>query len=326
MTLWISMAAMSVVAIGFAAWPMYRQQQRFTALIAATIVGVAGLSAGLYNYNGSPAISSASAQLAGGDDMISALADKLKTAPDDIDGWLMLGRSYAATGNYTAASDAFEKVMELEAGENAQTLVSLGEALLAGSDSGVVGRISTLFENALAIEPNNSQALFYGAIGAFKRGNPALAADRWELLLTLNPPDEIEGMLQQQISKWRNEAPIAVSGVTVISADISLSPAAIEALPGDAIVFVIARDPAQPGPPIAVVRRVVSDFPTTVQLGDSDSMAAGRSLSSYAEFELVARVSISGQPGAQPGDWYGLLLVRPAENNRVPLFIDQIVP
>ncbi len=325
MTLWISMAAMSVVAIGFAAWPMYRQQQRFTVLIATTIVGVAGLSAGLYSYNGSPAISSASAQSAG-DDMISALADKLKTTPDDIDGWLMLGRSYAATGNYAAASDAFEKAMELEAGENAQTLVSLGESLLAGSDSGVVGRISTLFENALAIEPNNSQALFYGAIGAFKRGNPALAADRWELLLTLNPPAEIEGMLQQQIAKWRNEAPTAVTGGTVISADISLSPAAIESLPGDAIVFVIARDPKQPGPPIAVVRRVVSEFPTTVQLGDGDSMVAGRALSSYAEFELVARVSISGQPGAQPGDWYGSMIIRPAENNRVPLFIDQIVP
>lgn len=326
MTLWILMAAMSLVAIGFAAWPLYRQQRRITALIALTIVGVAGLSAGLYHYNGSPGISSASAQLAGENDMISALAGRLETAPNDLDGWLMLGRSYTAVGNFMGAADAFEKAMELEAGQNAQTLVSLGESLLSVSELGVVGRISTLFEDALVLEPNNSQALFYGGIGAFKRGNQTLAADRWELLLTLNPPAEIEGKLRHQIAEWRGEAPAALADAAVISADISVSPAALESLPGDAIVFVIARDPAQPGPPIAVVRRVLSDFPTTVALGDGDSMVAGRSLSAYVEFELIARVSVSGQPAAQPGDWYGSLLVNPAENNRVQLSIDQVVP
>jgi len=326
MTLWISLTALSLVAIGFAVWPLYRQQRRLTAIIAITIVGVAGLSAGLYSYNGSPEIGSAGPQLAGGDNMISALADRLKAAPDDIEGWLMLGRSYAATGNYTAASDAFEKAMVLEAGQNAQTLVSLGESLLAVSSSGVVGRISTLFENALAMEPNNSQALFYAGIGAFKRGNSALAADRWERLLTLNPPVEMEGMLRNQITEWRGEAPAALSDGAVISAEISLSPSAIEALPGDAIVFVIARDPEQPGPPVAVVRRVLSDFPTTVELGDENSMGAGRALSAYVEFEIIARVSISGQAAAQSGDWYGSILVRPGENNRVQLSIDQKVP
>lgn len=341
MTLWISFTAMGLVAIGFAAWPLYRHQKRFTALIGITIVGVAGLSAGLYAYNGSPELPSARGSQTAVDDVVRSLAERLAANPEDLSGWKMLGRSYMAIGNHNGAVTAFEKAMALESAQNAQTLVSLGEALLAGSGSGVNGRIATLFENALSIDPNNSQALFYGGIGAYNRADPNLAADRWERLLTLNPPAEIEEMLHQRIAEWRGQeppalveptapvepaAPVELSDDAVISVAISLSAAATEALAGHATIYVIALDPSQPRPPIAVVRRVLSDLPTTVELGDRESMVPGRSLSGFAEFELIVRVSISGQPTAQPGDWYGSMLVKPAENNRIELSIDQKVP
>ncbi len=93
----------------------------------------------------------------------------------------------------------------------------------------------------------------------------------------------------------------------------------------DANVFLIARDPAQPSPPIAVSRLRVSELPSVVSLGDEQSMVAGRSLSGFEEFELLARVSLSGGPAAAPGDWFGTLLVRPAESNSVFLSIDRQV-
>jgi cytochrome c-type biogenesis protein CcmH len=148
-------------------------------------------------------------------------------------------------------------------------------------------------------------------------------------------------MLHQRIAEWRGQeppalveptapvepaAPVELSDDAVISVAISLSAAATEALAGHATIYVIALDPSQPRPPIAVVRRVLSDLPTTVELGDRESMVPGRSLSGFAEFELIVRVSISGQPTAQPGDWYGSMLVKPAENNRIELSIDQKVP
>jgi cytochrome c-type biogenesis protein CcmH len=101
-----------------------------------------------------------------------------------------------------------------------------------------------------------------------------------------------------------------------------LSDSAAAALPSNGVVFVIARDPAQPVPPIAVSRRMLSDLPTVVELGDGESMVAGRSLSGFDEFELEARVSLSGQPARQPGDWFGAVLVRPAESGSVSLSID----
>jgi cytochrome c-type biogenesis protein CcmH len=105
-----------------------------------------------------------------------------------------------------------------------------------------------------------------------------------------------------------------------------LSDNAIAAITADANVFVIARDPAQPSPPIAVNRVRLSELPAVISLGDAQSMVAGRTLSGFEEFELLARVSLSGSPAATSGDWFGSLIVRPAENPSVFLAIDQQVP
>ena len=73
-------------------------------------------------------------------------------------------------------------------------------------------------------------------------------------------------------------------------------------------------------------RHRVSELPTLVSLSDAQSMVEGRDLSMFAEIELLARVSLSGTPGAASGDWFGSLLVRPADNDSVVLTIDKQVP
>lgn len=345
-TLWILFAVMGLVAIGFVTWPLYRHHKGVTPLIGIAVVVVVGLSVGLYYKQGEPELRSGSAALPGMDDAVTALAARLAANPDDVNGWKMLGRSYMTTGDYAGAVDAFEKAVELESAQDGQTLVSLGEALLASTGASIDGRIAALFENALAIDPNNPQALFYGGIGAFNRGDTDTAATRWEQLLALNPPAEIQGVLQQRIAEWRGEVPPAAAQTSpvpettapaeipaqmdrpgvVVAAAISLTDAAVAALPAEATVYVIARDPAQPVPPIAVARRRLSELPATVDLSDRESMVPGRELSGFAEFELLARISASGQPNAQSGDWFGSVLVRPAESNSVALSIDQQVP
>jgi cytochrome c-type biogenesis protein CcmH len=54
-------------------------------------------------------------------------------------------------------------------------------------------------------------------------------------------------------------------------------------------------------------------------------MIPGRSLGDYDEITLVARLSKSGQPIEQPGDWKGQALFRPKEGGTVALVIDQVV-
>lgn len=341
MTFWIILVVLCLAAIAFVAWPLYRRTERFTPLLAAVIVLTAVLSAGLYQQVGNPGIPSGRAgqDAHGMNEAIESLQARLANEPDDIGGWKMLGRSYMSIQNYGGAVTAFEKAMELESGQNAQTLVDLAMALLQRDQTDIVGRPAGLLESALALDPNNPAALFYGGAGAANRGDTETAASRWEILLGLNPPAELLPVLNQRIAEWRGQplptpqapapaqmAQAAPPGDAVVVARVSLSEQAQAAMQSDAPVFVIARDPAQPSPPIAVVRRRLSELPADIALGDGQSMVAGRELSAFQEFELVARVSLSGGPGATSGDWFGSLIVKPAESDSVSLTIDKQVP
>ncbi len=338
MTFWLLLGAMCVLATLFVALPLYARQNRPSVLGFACIALIVALSAGLYAKQGSPGLPS----VANGQDgalpdvsqMVDALAERLERNPDDAEGWKMLGRSQMALQNFAGAVDAFERANAMESSRDAPTLVGLGEALIARDNARVEGRIANLFESALSIDPNNGTALFYGGIGALNRGDRALAADRWETLLSLSPPEEIRQILTSRIAEWRGTTPSDQPGPTgpagmqdfIVKATIAVAPEAANALPPQATVFVIARDPDQPLPPIAVVRRVLSDLPATVTLGDDDSMMPGRSLSLFDEFELLARVSVSGQVVRQTGDWFGTVIVRPSEAETVQLTINQQVP
>jgi len=344
MTLWIFFAVMVLVAIDFVVTPLYRHQKKLTPIIAVAVVVIVAISAGLYHSQGKPDTPSGGSDLPEINDLLVDLAQRLDKNPDNLEGWKMLGRSYMSVSNFEGAINAFEHAIVLDGGEDAVTLVALGESLLAGSGGGIEGRIASLFENALAIDENNSQALFYGGIGAFNRDDPELAASRWEKLLSLNPPAEIEGILRQRVAEWRGEtvaampadhpsvtpppepAPLPPVDQPGVILSVAIALAGNADVPTGATAFLIARDPAQPSPPIAVKLLNTSELPITVNLADADSMMAGRALSGFAEIELLVRVSMSGQRTQQSGDWIGIQVVKPAEDKNVILLIDQQVP
>jgi cytochrome c-type biogenesis protein CcmH len=68
-----------------------------------------------------------------------------------------------------------------------------------------------------------------------------------------------------------------------------------------------------------------SSLPGQFTLSDANSMIPGRSLSGYEELALVARISASGEPTEQPGDWFAQAMFRPADGGVVELVIDQVV-
>ncbi|MDJ0794301.1 MAG: hypothetical protein QNI98_08640 [Woeseiaceae bacterium] len=343
MIFWVVLALLCLLAIGFAAWPLWKSKHRLSPLVASIIVFTVAVSAGLYDRVGQPGVPSGRSGLNNGDlppmdEVITSLEARLAENPDDLGGWSMLGRTYMTMRNYEAAADTYEKIMELEGAQNAQTMVDLAIAIINRDESPIEGRTASLIENALALDPNNQAALFYSGVAAANRGETDIAADRWEILLGLNPPPEVRSILEENIAIWRGEkaaptAPVAAAaassepaGDAVVSARISLSEEAMASITQNASVFIIARDPAAPSPPIAVARRMLTDLPAVVSLTDAQSMVAGRNLSMFAEIELLARVSLSGGPAAQSGDWFGSMLVRPAENNSVMLTIDRQVP
>ena len=338
MGLWISMALMCLLAAVFIALPLYRDQKRLAPNTTLLLVVVGVAAAALYAYQGSPGVPSGRSNP--GHDMqelVATLEQRVAESPDDVKSWVTLGRTNLSLQRFPEAVTAFERVADLENSSNAQTLVSLAEALIARDGGGVTGRPAALVESALAIDPNNPQALFYSGINAANLGDTDLAASRWEKLTGLNPPPEIRAILDQKIAEWRGEAVTPVAETVqpvpqqqadegaIVVANISAADATIADLGAGAAVFVIARDPAQPSPPIAVRRLSVGELPAAVSLGDSHSMVQGRMLSMFPEFEIVVRASRSGQPMSQPGDWFSSAIVRPAENSSVDMAIDQQV-
>lgn len=343
MTFWTILILLCLVAIVFAIWPLWRDSHRLTPLLATVIVFMVALSVGLYDYIGSPGVSSGQGggteDLPGMTEVIDSLEARLAANPDDIEGWKMLGRTHMSMRNYAGAADALEKAMEIEGGQVAQTMVDLSLAILSRDNTPIEGRTKSLIDSALALEPNNPSALFYSGIAAANSGDTDTAATHWEILLGLNPPEEIRGIIVQRIAEWRGEAPPANAVAArpdvaqdapqsdaIISAHVSISDAVAAAMTSDANIFVIARDPAAPSPPIAVSRLRVSELPAVVDMTDAQSMVAGRELSGFPEVEILARISLSGGPAAASGDWFGSRIIRPAEGNTISITIDQQVP
>ena len=330
--LWFIIALMLLVAVLVVAWPQFREEKKFSVRSALAITCVLALSVGLYFQIGQPGIQSAVDPMSSIEDMVDSLAQRLETDIDDVSGWKMLGRSYVELNRYPEAIAAYERAAELESYSNGQTLVNLGETIMRKDGGEISVRASEVFESALAVAPRDPRALLYGGISAKNRGEPLLAADRWEMLLATSPPPEIEGMLRQKVAQWRGiEIPVALQagdpeadkGLII---NVQLGEAASPAVDPNATVFVIARDPAQPSPPIAAVRRLASELPFVVSLSDADSMIPGRVISNYNELEIVVRASSSGQPIAQSGDWYGDSRIDTEASRSLDIVIDRQVP
>ena len=164
-------------------------------VLCALLLGGAGLYAAFSNYAwvGSPAAVDSPAAMA------AKLAQRLGDKPGDLDGWLMLGRTYATLEQYPLASRAYQRADRIANGQNVEAIIGIAEALLAQDFEQIRSGAGHLIERALVLEPNNSKALLYGAFAAMSRGETASARERFTRMLTLNPPDEIRHIIEKQL-------------------------------------------------------------------------------------------------------------------------------
>jgi len=330
--LWAIFGVMLLVAASAIVWPLWRIRRRLDAramvLVAALAVGC-GLT---YNQIGQPEARFTAAVPDSVDAMVESLAARLEQDPTDIEGWKMLGRSYTVMRRFDEAVAALERAVALEDSANGQTLADLGEAIFLGDNRALQGRAGELFESSLALVPGNPKALFYSGLAAAERGDEELAAERWEALLATSPPPEITSVLEQRIAEWRGQpapspGPLKAAAANDVSVDVDVALGEAAATLGpDTTVFIIARDPAQPSPPVAVARRLAEELPTRVTLTDADAMLPGRPLSAFSTLEIVARASVGGQPMPQSGDWFGEATVNLAGERSASIRIDRQVP
>ena len=333
MTIWIILFVMCLIATAFVIFPLYRSSGFFKPLMALLVILVFSASFLFYSSIGKPNYTSVANSSVDPDisEVIKSISEHLTRNPNDVEGWLMLGRSQHITKKYNDAISSFERAMKLDNRQNSKVLVALAMTLIEKNNGTITERSSSLLEEALILEPINIDALFYGGGAAANRGNFSLAADRWEVLLELNSLVEIHEFLERKINEWRESSTQSAfkddkRDNSIISLNIKLSEEALSILPADTTVYIIARDPAKPSPPVAVIRRQVINFPLSISLSDNDSMMSNRKLSDFSTIEVVARASISGEPTPSSGDWSGSLIIETKSKNIFSLIINEIIP
>ena len=260
-------------------------------------------------------------------DMVAQLEERLKNEPDDIAGWLMLGRTYAQLQQAGEARRAYRRALALSPGPEAKLGVAEAEIIL--DRNSLLGEAGQLIEEVLVIEPQNPKALFYGGMVAMARNDVDEFRSRWRLLLTMSPPDEIRRVIETQLAMadalpGQSKKTETVPGITV---NVSLSGGLVDEFNPAAILYLVARDPKRPGPPLAVVRQVAPNLPATLNISDANAMVPGSTLSSLPRLRLIARITNSGEPVAQPGDLFGESDWSASENagQDISIVIDRVV-
>ncbi|EGD59707.1 TPR repeat-containing protein [Novosphingobium nitrogenifigens DSM 19370] len=124
------------------------------------------------------------------DDVITGLETRLKTEPQDADGWRMLGWSYFQHERYAESADALRHATKLDP-TNARTFSFLGEALvLASKKEGRMPREArAAFDKALKLDPKDARARYFRAVSWDLAGQHRRAIHAWFSLLKDTPAD-----------------------------------------------------------------------------------------------------------------------------------------
>lgn len=324
----------------------YRAERRFSGLAVALLVPIIAVAmyAGLSNWDWK-AVQIETTQAANMEEAVAGLEAKLKQNPDNLQGWLMLGRSYLAISRYPRAVDAYQQAYDLSKGQDVDAVIGLGEALALTDEASLTGRAGQLFDAALEKAPNHPKALWYGGVAALRAGDLRLGRDRLQMLLAQNPPDEIRNVLARQIQDLDEQLAASGQGTPsaaqtpapaegqpaaqgrAIQVSVSLSPQLRAQVSGGMSLFILARNPNAGGPPLAVQRHSADSLPLNVTLSERDAMIPSLSIATVPKVVVVARLSRGGRPQQQSGDLFGEAEYEFGKSSGpVTIVIDRVVP
>jgi len=290
--------------------------------------------------------------------MVDNLVARLEKQPDDLEGWLMLGRTYSIMGRFEEASEVYAKLLA-RSPDSPEALVNYADVFAMTQDGSLAGKPIELINKALRIEPKNAKALALAGTAKFEQGNFKQAAVYWEELLAIIPADSrlaqsVSGSIEKakalassgkdptismaQSSNLNNQNTSSPNGQKVtngvgaessastISGVVKISPAlAGKASPEDTL-YIYARAKDGPRMPLAIVRLQAKNLPAQFSLKDGMGMNPNMKLSSFPEVVISARVTKSGKAIPASGDLQGFSEVVKIGDQNVKILIDQQVP
>ena len=137
---------------------------------------------------------------------VAKLAGRLEQNPGDVQGWIMLGRSYVNLEKYSEASNAYAKATALKP-DDADLLGDYAFAMGMANGQRLQGQPLELINKALKLDPENPKALELAGSAAFEVKNYSQAINYWQKLMQKTPPDsELAQALSQRINEAKSLA------------------------------------------------------------------------------------------------------------------------
>jgi cytochrome c-type biogenesis protein CcmH len=285
--------------------------------------------------------------------MVAQLAERLRREPDNLQGWVLLAKSYVSMGRHADAVKAYANVRRLS-GDQPALLADYADALVMANGGQFTDQAGALLGKALELDPENLKALWLIGHWKYAEGDYAEALEYWQRAAAKLPPGgEDARVIAQQISQVQSRLGISGTpplltaqaasqtatdtapaksdspsgGAASITVQVALDPGLSDAAAPEDTLFVFARAAQGPRMPLAIVRKQVKDLPVTITLDDSLAMSPAMTLSKFGEVTVGARISKSGNAMPQSGDLQGTVSPVATQGAQpVQLTIDSRVP
>ena len=118
---------------------------------------------------------------------VAKLAERLKSSPNDAQGWTMLARSYSSMEKYSEAANAYAKATELNP-KDADLLAEYAFVTGMAEGKSLEGKPTEIINRALKVDPENAKALQLAGSAAFQAKDYKKAIDYWQRVLKKVPP------------------------------------------------------------------------------------------------------------------------------------------
>jgi cytochrome c-type biogenesis protein CcmH len=135
--------------------------------------------------------------------MVARLAERLESDPDDLDGWLMLARSYSVLGKTDKAREAMATAVRLAPGDPA--VLALEATAIREANGGQHNAESiAVLRQVLALDPNHAEALWIVGNAEAGAGNTDGAIEMLERVYELYPAgSEDRDLVRRRIDELR---------------------------------------------------------------------------------------------------------------------------
>jgi len=178
--------------------------------------------------------------------LAAKLAARLKDNPNDLDGWILLARTYGTIGEFGQSAQAFRRALELSGGR-ADLAADYGETLVQAADGQVTAEAFRLFNDIVAADPINPQARYYVGLALAQQNRVREALQAWVDLRAVSPAGAPWlDAVNDQIGRAEAELKLAAGSVQPSAAALAAArqrpPTAAAGPPAQA---------AQPGPSAA---------------------------------------------------------------------------